>query len=398
MKIGFVSPRYGTDVAGGAELLVRQHAERAAARGHDVCVFTTCASSHYTWANDLAPGVAWINGIRVERHPVTTTPDGVVRERLHRCLVAGVPPTETMGHEWLHNVGFSQPLLDAVDRSGATLDALIFAPYLYPSTVYGAALHPGKSAIMPCLHDESYARFPVIQRSLRNAASLIFNTEAEAQVARDLLGMLPPYSVVGAGFDTVAADSHRFRGPHAGVRDFVAHAGRLEPAKNYHLLLEWLTAHNSFLCPDSPIDLVALGRGAYTVPSRARAFVHDIGFVSEQEKLDALSAAIAVVNLSVMESFSYLVMESWQVGRPVIVHADCTVTRQHCEASGGGLWVRSAEEFSAALDRLRSDPALASALGLAGQSYVGREYSWDAVGARMDAALAAMATGACAPA
>ena len=55
--------------------------------------------------------------------------------------------------------------------------------------------------------------------------------------------------------------------------------------------------------------------------------------------------------------------------------------------SGGGVWVRNAEEFAAVLDRMRADPSLRTALGEAGRRYVARRYSWPAVLRRLEAAV-----------
>jgi glycosyltransferase involved in cell wall biosynthesis len=80
-------------------------------------------------------------------------------------------------------------------------------------------------------------------------------------------------------------------------------------------------------------------------------------------------------------------MESWLAGTPVLVHADCAVTRTHCEESGGGLWVREAETFAEALDRLRADSALRARLAANGGRYVRTHYSWPAVLARLEGAV-----------
>ena len=80
-------------------------------------------------------------------------------------------------------------------------------------------------------------------------------------------------------------------------------------------------------------------------------------------------------------------MESWALGVPVIVHADCAVTRYHALQSGGGFPVKNALEFAAVVAELEVSPDLVKALGAAGKRYVHREYSWDAVLKRLDGVL-----------
>ncbi len=56
-RLAFVPPRFGAEVIGGAEAVVREMATGLAARGWDVEVLTTCARDHFTWANEYDGGV-----------------------------------------------------------------------------------------------------------------------------------------------------------------------------------------------------------------------------------------------------------------------------------------------------------------------------------------------------
>ena len=58
MRAAIVVPRFGPDVLAGAERLARGFAYAVAAHGWQVEVWTTCASSHYTWQNDLPAGLS----------------------------------------------------------------------------------------------------------------------------------------------------------------------------------------------------------------------------------------------------------------------------------------------------------------------------------------------------
>jgi hypothetical protein len=107
--------------------------------------------------------------------------------------------------------------------------------------------------------------------------------------------------------------------------------------------------------------------------------VLDLGFFRPGTMNGALAAASALVQLSIHESFSLVIMESWLQRRPAIVHADCAVTRGHVERSGGGWAVGGYAEFAAALDAILAAPELADQRGAAGHTYVRREYSWEAV-------------------
>ncbi len=88
MKLAFVTPRYGREVVGGAELGARLLAEHLAALdGWTVEVLTTCARDAWTWANEYPAGTAHENGVTVHRFPVTGQRDADFR-RLTLTLLA----------------------------------------------------------------------------------------------------------------------------------------------------------------------------------------------------------------------------------------------------------------------------------------------------------------------
>jgi hypothetical protein len=74
MKLAIVVQRYGADISGGAELHARYIAEHLSAHA-DVRVLTTCAHDYITWRNELPPGEQRVNGVVVERWPVSRERD-----------------------------------------------------------------------------------------------------------------------------------------------------------------------------------------------------------------------------------------------------------------------------------------------------------------------------------
>src|SRR5437870_1907658 len=89
MKLGFVVPRYGMSVVGGAETLCRQYAERLSARGHHVEVFSTCARDHFTWKNEESQSEEYLHGIEVHRYPVSYLKDTDLVASLEQRIAAG---------------------------------------------------------------------------------------------------------------------------------------------------------------------------------------------------------------------------------------------------------------------------------------------------------------------
>jgi hypothetical protein len=72
-------------------------------------------------------------------------------------------------------------------------------------------------------------------------------------------------------------------------------------------------------------------------------------------------------------------LEAWALGRPVLANARCDVLLGQCMRSNAGLYYADARDFSAALDRLLDDQALAGALGRNGREYFARHYSWPVI-------------------
>jgi glycosyltransferase involved in cell wall biosynthesis len=388
VRLAFVVPRFAPGVLGGAEHHVRQLAGRLLRRGHDVTVLTTCAVDHYTWKNALPPGPDIVDGIPVRRYPVTVARDRSLMARLQTAIDGGLTIPAAHQDEWVRNTGHSQPLLNAIADAADQVDALVFAPYLFASTVLGARVRPDRSLIQPLLHDEAYARFTCVQATLRTAAGLLWISSGEREVAERLIPGLPPGRLVGAGIELPAGpiDPQAERRRLGLDGTVVSYAGRREGAKNFPLVAEAVTAAN--LGWGQRVTLAAMGAGPAVLPPAARPFVRDLGQVDDGVKLGVFAASTAVINLSVAESFSYVVMEAWSVGTPVIVHADCAVTRRHCRESGGGLWVRDVDEAVEAILRLGGDLPLRARLGAAGRRHVERHASWESTLDRFEAAVA----------
>lgn len=165
--------------------------------------------------------------------------------------------------------------------------------------------------------------------------------------------------------------------------EFLLFFGRKEEGKNLPLLLEGFAA-----CTQAGRGLSLVVAGDGTLPPEARRpGVIDLPRLSEEDKRAACAAALALCQPSTNESFSIVLMESWLEGTPVLVHADCPVTRRHARVSGGGLWFRGRRELVACAEWLLGHREEARAMGAAGRRYVLEEYSWPAVARRFEQAV-----------
>lgn len=384
-RLAFVVPRYGADVVGGAETLVRGLAERLALGGAPVEVLTTCARDHHTWRNVLPPGTSREAGVVVRRFPVRLR-DTRRHSWLQQRILRGSRLRPREEARWAEESGTSAALFDHLARHGPDYDLVCFAPYLFGTTLRGVPLVPGRAVLIPCLHDEPFAHLGVVRDAFRACRGFIFNSPPEAALADKLYGIGDrPAGVVGLGFDPAPpADADAFRRRHGLEGPLLVYLGRKEAGKNVPLLIQYALRYRAMRRVD--LTLVLAGDGPVTAPP-GTAGVRDLGYLDPAAKAAAYAAATVVCQPSVNESFSIVLMEAWLAGTPVLVHARCPVTTHHVFQAGGGLAFEDFYEFAEALDVLLEDRQRRGRLGSQGRAYVEAVYSWPAVTARLHETL-----------
>ena len=377
MRLAFVPPRFGPGVLGGSESVMSEAAYGLAARGHDVEVLTTCAIDHYTWDNELPEGASEENGLPVLRFPVTRHPSRVARQA-QEAIGSGRIPDLDHQVSWLGFQFGSPGLFEHLLRYGHGYDAVIFSPYLFWTTTVCVPFVADRAVVVPCLHDETYARLDAVRPVLADPALVWFLSEPEHQVAHRLGPVTRRHSVTGAGVPVPARyDAAGFRDRHNLRRPFVLFAGRREDGKGSPV--DAIAAATAL-----GLDVVSIGKGEW--PPEMADKVVDLGFVSDEERNDAFAAATAYIQPSRMESFSRTTMEAWLAGTPVITLAASDVVAWHCRRSGGGLTYANRSELAGALQEVS---ARAEELGAAGRRYVIDNYTWPTVLDRMEASLRA---------
>ena len=246
--------------------------------------------------------------------------------------------------------------------------AIVFSPYLFWTTLVGAEVAPERSIVMPCLHDEGYARLNVVRRVVGSVARAWYLSEPEQDLAVRL-GIAPATGdLTGAGVEVPESyDPDGFRARRALERPFVLYAGRREEGKGWPVLLDAFTAA---VARGADLDLVTMGVGEIDPPASIADRVHDVGFLSDQEAADAFSAAAVYVQPSRNESFSRTVMESWLAGTPVLANGESDVVRWHCERSAAGVVWHGVDELAAALEAVVHAPEALRSIGKRGRDYV----------------------------
>lgn len=383
-RIAIVVPRYGEEILGGAETLARGLAENLVDRGLEVDVLTTCARDHFTWHNYYRPGSEIINHVHVRRFPVNRDRGVKIFLDLSRKIATHQELTTEEQYGWIDEGVHSASLYDYIDRSGGLYDLLIFVPYLFGTTYYGSTLRPEKSIIWPCLHDEPYAYFEATRTMLEECRGIMFNSWPEMEFAKERLRIVNDgMRVIGFGFHDLTGVGVRFRKKYRIRERFIVYSGRLEAAKNLPLLVSYFTKYKDLNQND--LLLILTGTGPEILPGRRD--IMPLGFMQEQEKLDAYAAATILCQPSVNESFSIVLMEAWLSEVPVLVHDRCAVTKYHCQKSNGGLYFGSYEEFEECVNLLLERPDLRRQMGANGRRYVLTNYNWDRIFGKFKAAL-----------
>lgn len=126
------------------------------------------------------------------------------------------------------------------------------------------------------------------------------------------------------------------------------------------------------------MKLVLVGKeDGVKIPAH-RDIIH-AGFVSEMEKVALIKGAKFLVNNSINESLSLVMLESMILGRPVIVNGNCDVMRGQCQRSNAGLYYNNYQEFEAVINFMLTHSHEYEAMCKNGLDFVRKNYTWTVV-------------------
>lgn len=380
-KIGFVIPWYGEDIPGGAEMELREVATHLQRAGMDVEILTTCVREFSAdWnENYYSAGTAVVEDIAVRRFPVRQR-DTAAFDRVNRRLMEGqhlsLQEEKTFVEEMVNSPQLYEYLKDASDDYAL----YVFIPYMFGTTYYGMQACPEKSVLIPCFHDEAYLYLRLFRQAYIQARGIIYNAMPEMELANKVYDFTTTEQIcMGIGMDTnICADADAFRKAYRIQKPFLLYAGRKDAGKNVHTLLRYFAEYKQ-RHGDSDLQLVLIGGGSIEIPASVRDDVYDLGFVSRQDKYDAMAAAELLCQPSHNESFSLVIMESWLCGRPVLVHSQCAVTRDFARRANGGLYFRNYFEFEGCVQYILTHPEQARTMGQNGGAFVRENFDWDVI-------------------
>jgi glycosyltransferase involved in cell wall biosynthesis len=421
MKFAFISPRYGADIAAGAEHACRLLAEQVCTR-HDVDVLTTCAHDAESWKSEYTEGSDRVRGVLVRRFAVNQTHDSGDVAQFTRTLLSS-PHSRADELEWVRRRGpWSPGLIDYIKRQHRAYDALVFFSLWHPTTVHGIHVAPERSILFPHLELRPTLRFGLWEEILSAPRAVGFMSASERRLARGYVRAAPQYEeTVGIGIDPPPqqtyprhqqdpADTHvldderlpmsrqdedasepaylegrgiPFRRRHRLYGRFALYGGRVEPGNGSEEMLEYF---DSYAAADEDAQLVLMGAKMMKTPDER--YLALPGVLPDRERMIAFEAADVTIAPAADDLLAQPVLESFAVGTPVLASARNDAAVEHCRRSGGGLYYANREEFVEALRVLLTNTRLRERLAESGRTYIQQHHRWDAVLGRFDRLIA----------
>ncbi len=376
MKLAVVVQRYGADINGGAELHARYIAERLS-RHAEVQVLTTCARDYVTWANELPPAEERVNGVRVRRfrvkHPRVPRVFGAQSERVFDHVHSVHDELK-----WLDSEGpTSAALISAVTSESKSLDFVLFFSYRYYHAYYGSRAAATKAVLVPTAERDPAVALSIFGPLFRGVRAVMYNSyEERALIHRATQNQSVPGVVVGVGSEVPERTGpQRFRKKFTVRGPFAIYVGRVDANKGCIELFDYFQRY----ARENPrgLSLVLVGSAVLDVPPHPR--IRHLGFLSDEDKFDAIAASDVLIMPSEYESLSMVALEAWGLGRPVLANGRCDVLRGQTMRSNAGLYYETYDEFAETLYSLESNGPLNAVLGRNGREYFKRHYTWPVI-------------------
>lgn len=384
MKIGIIVQRYGMEINGGAELHARWIAEKLQ-QNHDVTVLTTCALDYQYWKNHYKPGKSVVNDIPVIRFKVKRGRRG------HRFiglqnLVFFDQHSEKEERAWVRENGpFTPALVSYVAAHQNDYDCFIFFSYRYYTTFEGLQRVSSKALLVPTAEEDPAIHLEIVKKFFRLPAGIVYNSYEEKALINNVShNERVPGDVVGVGINVLQGNAERFREKYGISGPYLLYVGRIDKNKGCDRLFDYMLRYLDRF--PSSLQLVLVGGQYMTVPKHEKIVA--VGFVSEQDKFDAIAGTPLFIIPSYYESLCMALLEAWALKRPVLVNGLCKVLKGQVQRGNGGLYYQNYSEFEESLEFFRYNADKAEIMGQQGFEYFTENYDWPVIMAKYDKLLA----------
>jgi glycosyltransferase involved in cell wall biosynthesis len=381
MKLGVIASAYGEDFIGGAESAVREFVKqfKKLVPSSEVEVFTTNAGDH-DWNPKYDVGSKLEEGILVNRFPCEIR-DKKFYDYWNRVQLDSYGLTDEEEYDMLKCQGpYSPKLIEAVEKSDCDL---FFTHPLLPIICADAVLKTKKPIVIhPGAHNEAQNRLRIYNSALSNAAGISFSTFGEqAYVNQNFEVGGVPQSVIGFGvseYDGKIDDSvvEKVKAKYGiGDSPYILYVGRVQWGKGCWILDRFFS---TFIERHPSTDLKCIFAGPVYEAPQENDSILTLGKVTEEEKWALLHGATALVNASMAESFSLVLIEAWLSKTPILVNSKSYATSEQALRSEGGFSFSNYGEFEGFLEVLLDEETNAE-LAENGFNYATKNYSWPTV-------------------
>lgn len=337
----------------------------------DITVLTSTAVDYQTWKSVLKPGVHEMENTKVIRF----VPQ---RERkiqsFNRFLTKFYKRKFKKDLDYKEFVNEQGPVVPELVRylesNSNHFDLVLFIGYLYYPIIYSIPLVKSKSILIPTLHDEPPAYFPIYKKTFTDDLGYAFNTPEELEIFENIYKFTPSnFEIIGV-CTTIPSISSK---PGIVEPPYIVYIGRVDQGKGIFTLIEYFIEWRNSI--GSKLKLVIIGMGDIRLEE---GIIH-LSEITEEEKIHLLRHAYFLVNPSPLESFSIVLMEAWLLGVPVLVNGSSKVLKNHCIRSNAGLYYSDKESFFASMNYLSKNPVMCEKMGKNGKIYVEENYSEDRI-------------------
>lgn len=377
-KIAVVVQRYGLEVNGGSELYCRQVAEKLSDY-YDVDVLTTCALDYVTWKNYYPEGVEQINNVNVIRFKVDKERNIDKFDKLsEKVFLNRNNQSYEENIKWMNEQGpICNGLLEYLDKNEHKYKSIIFMTYLYWTTFFGLKNHPEKSILIPTAHDEPPIYLNIFEDTFKKPKFIAYNTIDEKIFVNKMFNNDSINSdMFGIGVDLPESmnyvdihNKYNFDG------EFILCVGRIDESKGCGELFDYFTRYINET--NRNLKLILIGKPVMKIPKNKS--IIPIGFVSDEDKFNAIKQAKLVVIPSKYESLSMILLESLKLNKPVMVNGNCSVLKTHCRRSNAGLYYENYNEFKEVLEFMLTHEKEYNLMSNNGEKYVNQNYDWDII-------------------
>ena len=398
-NIAFVVVRYGLNINGGAEYHCRMLAERLT-NDYNVEVLTTCVDNYRTGENLEFKEKEIINKVIVRRFKTNPThpelenfykkkakPAYKLRRFLYKCHFLAIASyffpiwhfkekeeLEALGSQVFHSPALFNFIKENKDNYKAIIPITIDYSHVYYTTLYA----PEKTIVIPTMHYHKTAFRSTLTQVFTKAAYIAFNTTAEQKLARKIFGMhMAPHSIVSVGIELSAPSDWAVTQEKYNLPDeYMLYVGRVDQGKLNNVYTYFLNYKKVY--PNSDLKFVLVGK-QYSDPFNHPDLIYT-NFVEEQEKISIIQHAKIVINPSLYESLSLILLEAMALKKAMLVNGNCNVLKEHCHKSNNAaLYYTNEKSFIDKLHMLDSSTNLRLEMGEKGYSYVNSNYDWNII-------------------